>query len=511
MRRPHLHPTPLGVADEARRRVEAHRLRVQERAEELGRIVVPQPGRLVREQPERGRVRLREAEAREADELVVDLVRELRVDALGDRAFDEPFAERLDRLLAPLAAHRAPQPLGLPHAEPRERDRDLEHLVLEDDDAERLAERLGQQRMVDRRHEARVLAQPPPVLDVRVDRLALDRPRADERDLDRQVVEVLREGAEQALHLRAALDLEVADRVRPLDLFVDVRVVELDPRQVDRLAAQVSAIWTTQSSTADSIPRPSRSIFRKPASAQESLSHWQIWRPSIAAGCTGTSSTSGRLEMTIPPGCCEMCLGRPAISRESTPRARQRRERSFASPSGSLRDLLCDPLRAALGDAGEALELGEREPERLAEVADRAARAIGREARDEGRVLVPVALGQRDDQLLADVAREVEVDVRHGVELPVQEAPERQVRGDRVDVREARQVADERADRAPAPASRGQRVPRRVAPAHLARDVGGELEHLPVEQEEPGQPEIGDQRQLFLEPRPRLTLATVCY
>ena len=121
-------------------------------------------------------------------------------------------------------------------------------------------------------------------------------------------------------------------------------------------------------------------------------------------------------------------------------------------------------------------------------------------------MLVPVALGQCDDQLLADVAREVEVDVRHGVELTVQEAPERQVRGDRVDVREARQVADERADRAPPPASRGQRVPRSVAPPHLTRDIRGQLEYFPVEQKESRQPEVGDQRQLFLEPRPRLPL-----
>jgi hypothetical protein len=90
--------------------------------------------------------------------------------------------------------------------------------------------------VVDRRDEARVLAQALPVLDVRVHRLALDRPRADERDLDRQVVEVLGHGAEQALHLRAALDLEVADRVRALDVAVDVRVIELDPGEVDRLA-----------------------------------------------------------------------------------------------------------------------------------------------------------------------------------------------------------------------------------------------------------------------------------
>ena len=56
------------------------------------------------------------------------------------------------------------------------------------------------------------------------------------------------------------------------------------------------------SSTAESIPRPSRSIFTKPASAQESLSHWQIWRPGKAAGTTGTSSTSGRALTTMPPG-----------------------------------------------------------------------------------------------------------------------------------------------------------------------------------------------------------------
>ena len=135
--RPHLHPTPLRVANEARGRVEAHRLRVQERAQELGRVVVAQPGRLVGEQPERGRVRLREAEAREGDELVVDLVRERVGDALAGRALDEAVAVGLERGLAPLAAHRPPQPLGLPHREPRQRHRHVQHLVLEDDDAER--------------------------------------------------------------------------------------------------------------------------------------------------------------------------------------------------------------------------------------------------------------------------------------------------------------------------------------------------------------------------------------
>ena len=91
--------------------------------------------------------------------------------------------------------------------------------------------------MVGRRHERRVLAQLLAALDVRVHGAALDRAGPDERDLDRQVVEVLGTGAQEALHLRPALDLEVADRVGALDLGVDRLVVERDPREVDRLSA----------------------------------------------------------------------------------------------------------------------------------------------------------------------------------------------------------------------------------------------------------------------------------
>ena len=99
-------------------------------------------------------------------------------------------------------------------------------------------ERLAQRLVLDRHDVARVLAQAAAVLDVRVDGLALDRPRADERDLHGQVVEVLGLRAQQALHLRAALDLEDADGVGGLDLGVDGRVVERDAREVDRLAVQ---------------------------------------------------------------------------------------------------------------------------------------------------------------------------------------------------------------------------------------------------------------------------------
>ena len=156
------------------------------------------------------------------------------------------------------------------------------------------------------------------------------------------------------------------------------------------------------------------------------------------------------------------------LVRELAERSPARRSAWFA---GEPFDLLGDAARVPLGDAREPLELGERQAERLADVADRAARAVGREGGDERGVLAAVALGDADDQLLADVAREVEVDVRDRGELAVQEAAERQVGLDRVDVREAGQVADDRADRAAAAAAGRERVARRAGAAHLEGDL----------------------------------------
>ena len=183
-------------------------------------------------------MRLREAEAGEADELVVDHVRRLLVDSVAEAALDEARAERLDRLLGALAAHRAAEPFCLPHAEARGGHGDVEHLVLEDDGAEGLAERLADRLVLDRVDVARVVAEALPTLDVGVDGLPLDRPGPDERDLDGEVVEVLGLRAQQALHLGPALDLEEADGVGGLDLGVDGGVVERDAGEVDRLGME---------------------------------------------------------------------------------------------------------------------------------------------------------------------------------------------------------------------------------------------------------------------------------
>src|SRR5512146_285308 len=183
---------------------------------------------------------------------------------------------------------------------------------------------------------------------------------------------------------------------------------------------------------------------------------------------------------------------------ERTPAGREELAIGVRKELQLFRDALGVP---AFGDARDPLELGIREAERLADVADGAAASIGGERGHESGMLAPVALRDRDDQLLADVARKVEIDVGDGVELAVEEAAERELRADRVHVREACQVADQRADRGAAAAAGWQRVPRRVSSAHLERAFARELEHVPVQEEEAREAELVDELELLVEPR----------
>ena len=177
---------------------------------------------------------------------------------------------------------------------------------------------------------------------------------------------------------------------------------------------------------------------------------------------------------------------------------------------GECRDLLGHaPCVPAVGEPREPLQIRVGKAERLPHVADRAARPVGGEAGDERGMFAPVALGHGDDQLFADVAREVEIDVRDGLELAIEEAAERKVVLDGIDVRETGEVADDRADGAASAAAGGKEAPGGALAAYLECNRAGELEHLPVEQEEAGQAELVDQRQLALEAGARLRLQLV--
>src|SRR2546423_8609895 len=90
---------------------------------------------------------------------------------------------------------------------------------------------------------------------------------------------------------------------------------------------------------------------------------------------------------------------------------------------GKQLQLLGHALRVpSFGDARNPLELRVRKAERLTDVTDRSTGAVGRERGDECRVLAAVALGDGDDQLLANIPWENQVDVGNRVELTVEKA-----------------------------------------------------------------------------------------
>ena len=140
---------PLGVVGQDVGRVEPHRLVVEQGADELGRVVVLQPGRLVGEDGEGGGVALGEAVLGEAEQLLEDLLGGLRDRRPGASAPSRNWSQRRDhRLPRALAGHRAAELVGLAGAEAGQRHRHAEHLLLVEDDAERFPQDRFQEGMV---------------------------------------------------------------------------------------------------------------------------------------------------------------------------------------------------------------------------------------------------------------------------------------------------------------------------------------------------------------------------
>src|SRR5712692_3003480 len=119
-----------------------------------------------------------------------------------------------------MAGHRAPEHVGPTRRHARDPHRDLDDLLLVEDHSQRVLEDRLQQRMWIGDLLATLLSP-----DVRMNRIALDRPGPDDRYLDHQVVEALRPGAGECLHLRARLDLKYPDGVGIAAHLEDLRVV----------------------------------------------------------------------------------------------------------------------------------------------------------------------------------------------------------------------------------------------------------------------------------------------
>ncbi len=142
--------------------------------------------------------------------------------------------------------------------------------------------------------------------------------------------------------------------------------------------------------------------------------------------------------------------------------------------------------RVAFDVLGQRVDPVERQPQRLADVADRGAAAIGDDRRGQAGPLAAVFFVDVLQHLLAPLVLEVDVDVRRFVPLAADEPLEQQVAGRRVDRRDAQGEADGRVGRRAA--ALAQNVPR-----------AGEADQVPDREKVRLVAQLADQLELVLD------------
>ena len=189
------------------------------------------------------------------------------------------------------------------------------------------------------------------------------------------------------------------------------------------------------------------------------------------------------------------------VAREAPGVAREPHER-LPARGAAARHVALDVVTRFPGidRAGKPLDLAGRQPQRLREVAHRRAHLEGGERGHQRAAIAAVAVVHARDEHVPHIAREIEVDVRQGGELLVQEAPEEQLVLHRVHMREAGEVADDRGHARAAAAAGRQQPASGLGTPDVHRHLTGQLEQIAVEEEEARQPEVADHAQLLLEP-----------
>jgi len=135
------------IFDERARRIESHRLRIEDRRRELRCVVVLQVRRRIHQQREARRVAFRKSIVGESVDLVEDAIRVHRRDAVLRHAVEHALADRRHALAAPLVAHRLAQHVRLSGRKARRSDGHLHALLLKERNAERALENRFERRM----------------------------------------------------------------------------------------------------------------------------------------------------------------------------------------------------------------------------------------------------------------------------------------------------------------------------------------------------------------------------
>ena len=278
-------------------------------------------------------------------------------------------------------------------------------------------------------------------LQVRVDGVALDRPGADDRDLDRQVVEIERLHPRERRHLRPALDLEDPDRVGLLHHPEHRRVVLGEARQVDRLAAAGADLHRVLEGGHH--PEPEEVHLEEAHVLDVVLVPLQDRAPRHPRVLERHELVQALRAEDHPAGVLAEVARQSAdpvagVDQGAEPRVR------VGHPRHAQLLLQLERLRqvAAVVEAREPVQRVVREPEHLAHLADRALAPVGDDVRGHRRAPAAVTPVHLLDELLPAVAAgQVEVDVGP-VGAPLREEPlEEQLALDRVDGRDPEGIA----------------------------------------------------------------------
>ncbi|KOT25677.1 hypothetical protein DM52_4833 [Burkholderia mallei] len=491
--RQHRHAVALRVLHELRGRIEAHRLAVQERGEKDRRLVTLEPAARISELREARRMAFRKAILAEALDLLEDLLGEFAGIAALEHPRDDPLVILAEIALAFPRRHRPAQRIGLAGREARRDDRDLHHLLLENRNPERALEHAFERLARIGDLSVRLAGRDPPPLQVRMHGAALDRPRPDDRYLDHQIVIAARPQARQHRHLRARLDLEHPDRVRAADHVVGRFVILRNVLQPERPAVR-------QRRAAPRGDHVERAMQRGQHAERE---HVDLHQPEglqiVLVPLNHAPPFHRRVLDRHEPR--ELAAAHHEAARMLRQMAREiQQPRGDLGPGPDQRHLRIEPdRREAREQIAAAVEpamllrhpLDEHriDAERLAGLAQRAARAIGRYGRRERRAIVAVLFVQILDDFLAPLVFEVDVDVGRLAALAAEEALEQQRALLRIDLRDAEAIADDRVRRRAAPLAQD------VLAARVFDDIVDRQEIRLVFQ-------VGDQREFELDSLP---------
>ena len=284
------------------------------------------------------------------------------------------------------------------------------------------------------------LLQPVAAAQVGMHHVALDRAGAHDRHLDHQVVEAAGLEPRQHVHLRPALDLEDADRIRPAQHVVDLGVVL---RHRGECQMQALVLGQQREGFAD-------------AGQHAEPQHVDLHQPERLEVVLVPFDEGAVLHRAVADG--HHLRQRPARQHEAADMLREMageadqlgRERNGPAQqriSGVEPGLAQAPLGTALPvhvpqRAGEGCGGVLREPHGLAHVPRRAPPPVGDDGGGEACALATVAAVDVLDHLLAPLVLEVHVDIGGLAALARDEALEQQVDLRRVDGGDPQAVAD---------------------------------------------------------------------